>query len=234
MYSSTTHSWRNIAPSKFRYTGGKFLNPEQPVTVNESLYWLNWQTLSSLNVISFDIRHEVFKLLPDSFEKHPGQDYVLMNMRDSVALMCYDWTLFVGNAVDIYIFNEGCSVWSKTCIGPLIGKDPSFLLGQRFITCLRNNDMLFGGPDLKLYCVNPQTHTIKRLESPEKNGDKSIYIYDTCTYSESLISIEGMETLTLYADNDDDFIEELQEHHLESGLIFDCCCYIQIKDQVAF
>lgn len=196
IYSCNAVCWRKIAPSNF-CPRGYLLNFKQPATINGSLYWLNLQTEYNakrrLTVISFDVRHEVFRLLPDSFEKESGMDVALMKMRDSVAVIFYDWALFLGSAVDVHIFDDRCSLWNKMTIGPFIGKKPKFLLAQKLLTCFTNGDILFAGPDLNLYCVNPKTHTIKRLKSPKRKGNKCNYYYDGCTYSESLIIIKGMK-----------------------------------------
>ncbi|KAK1369330.1 hypothetical protein POM88_035422 [Heracleum sosnowskyi] len=98
--------WRKIALSKYCHRGIMVRNQEN-ITRNHGVS-------KHLTVISFDVRFEVFSLLPDSYEKESGKDVVLMNMKDSVVVMFYDWTLLLGSAADVHIFDERCNVWSKT------------------------------------------------------------------------------------------------------------------------
>lgn len=195
IYSYNPDRWKKIAPSSFVYHG-TLLKSNQPARVNGPIYWLNLQANGvnrCLTVISFDVRHRIFRLLPDSFDKEGDKDVVLVNMRDSVAVIFYDWTLFLGGTIDVRIFNERCGELSKMSFGPFIGQEPTFLLAQKLLTYFPNSDILFGGPDLKLYCVSPEMGTIKSIKGPEMKGNKGKYYYDGCTYSESLIFLEGME-----------------------------------------
>ncbi|XP_074374729.1 putative F-box protein At2g02030 [Apium graveolens] len=193
IYSYNPDRWKKIAPSNFVYHG-TLLNSNQPARVNESLYWLNRRAngiKTCLTVISFDVRHKTFRLLPDSFDRESKKDkVVLVNMRDSVAVIFYDWTALFGGTIDVHIFSERCGEWSKMCIE---GLESTFVVAEKLLTCFPNGDILFEGPDLDLYCVSPELGTIKDLKSPEKKGNEGKYYFDGSAYSESLIFLEGMK-----------------------------------------
>ncbi|KAK1403217.1 F-box domain-containing protein [Heracleum sosnowskyi] len=219
VYSCKAACWKKIAPSNILYSGGIY-NLREPAIVSGCPFWLiqkNEDAEFSLAVIWFDVRHEVFRLLP-SFScigRLQSKDCVLMNFRDSFAIMVYDlWANFV-KPIDVYTFNHRCSVWNKISIGPFTFKEPNIKLNGMIsdgkhkvleeatiklgilVPCSRNGDILFVNPHgYKLYSINPETHTIKILKERDSVDENRFKCFN---YSESLIFIEGMKPVHEYS-----------------------------------
>ncbi|KAK1354771.1 F-box domain-containing protein [Heracleum sosnowskyi] len=195
IYSCNHRCWRKITPSNFLFRGCVYMRPMPVTSSTGSPYWLIMQSNgknSRLTVISFDVQNENFILLPEvgSIDRKQGQASVLMTFRDSIAVIIYDWTMFLTKSVDLYVLNERCSGWSKTSIGPVIGKEPTLpSWGQHLFQCFKNDDILFVSSGHQLNCVNLKTHAIKSLGKDRK----LCRIVHGCAYSESLVFIKGME-----------------------------------------
>ncbi|KAL1823185.1 hypothetical protein ACET3Z_009963 [Daucus carota] len=194
IYSCKHRSWKKITPSNFLFRG--YVPPDSlQVSFRGSPYWLNRQpngNISRINVIWFDVRNEIFRMLPEvgSVDRKQEKRCVLMNFRDSITVVVYDWILFLTEPVDVYVFNERCSVWSKMSIGPVIGKGPTiFPWGQHLFQCFENGDILFLCSGLELCSVNLHTHAIKSIGKEAKLS----CVFHCCAYSESLVFLEGME-----------------------------------------
>lgn len=130
----------------------------------------------------------------------------MMNLRDSlVVMLCDDTnkTSFFSEKVDIYIFSEECCSWNKKYIGPIMIKELTTPLRLYFfVECFRNGDILFVSDDLKLTCVNLENQTIDNLKSLGNEGYFcSSPCYCGCQYSESLVSVKGMES----SNDEDDY-----------------------------
>ncbi|XP_074355006.1 F-box/kelch-repeat protein At3g23880-like [Apium graveolens] len=186
--------WRKITPSKFLFRGsGPILLP--PVIFRGSPYWLYTQPNgknSSLIVIWFDIHNEIFQMLPEvgSVDKKQGKTSNVINFKDSIAVLVYDYVLFLSASVDVYVLNDRHCGWTKFSIGPIIVKEAtSIWRGQRLFQCFKNDDVLFVSSSNELCSANLQSHAIKSMG---KEG-KSCSIVSCCAFSESLIFIQGMK-----------------------------------------
>nr|XP_017239970.1 PREDICTED: F-box/kelch-repeat protein At3g23880-like [Daucus carota subsp. sativus] len=214
VYSCKAACWKKIAPSNILYRG-KISQKWKPIIFNGSPFWLIQKRQDveiSLVVISFDVRVEVFRLLPSfsCMDNNNFKRFVLMNFMDSFAIMGYDVRMHSVEPIDAYIFNQLSSVWNKKIsIGPIICKEPDIKLKEiaigtfiripetimlhSIILCSRNGDILFlNARSCRLYGVNPKTHTIKLL----KDGSFAERIYNCLNYSESLSFVEGMKPLS--------------------------------------
>ena len=198
VYSCKAACWKKIAPSNILYRG-KISQKWKPIIFNGSPFWLIWTRQDaeiSLVVISFDVRLEVFRLLPRFSCIHNNylKTFVLMNFMDSFAIMVYDERMYFLVPIDVYIFNQRSSVWNKKIsIGPFICEEPNIWL-HSIVPCSRNGDILFlNAHGCRLYGVNPKTHTIKLLKDssfPEQ------ITYNCFNYSESLSFVKGMKPLS--------------------------------------
>ncbi|XP_017239968.1 F-box/kelch-repeat protein At3g23880-like [Daucus carota subsp. sativus] len=214
VYSCKAACWKKIAPSNILYRG-KISQKWKPIIFNGSPFWLirkRQDAEISLVVISFDVRLEVFRLLP-SFSCVATKNFrkfVFTDFMDSLAIMVYDVGRYSVEPIDVYIFNQISSVWNKKIsIGPIICKEPDIKLKEiaigtfiripetimlhSIIPCSRNGDILFlNARSCRLYGVNPKTHTIKLL----KDGSFPERIYNCFNYSESLSFVKGMKPLS--------------------------------------
>ncbi|KAK1354751.1 hypothetical protein POM88_048007 [Heracleum sosnowskyi] len=219
VYSCKAACWKKIAPSNILYSGINIFKRPRPTIIDGSPYWLSQKYedgIKTLVVISFDIRNEVFRSLPSiSYNIKFKNTHVLSNFRDSVAIMVYELGTYSDETIDVYMFNQRCSVWNKISI-------ETFMVPQTTIDvlhiklCFRNGDILCGNLDgRRLYRVNPKTRTIKILEE----GKSEEYISNCCNYSESLVFIEGMKPI--YGKRDEDIPPPASRGNLLLGFGFD-------------
>lgn len=214
VYSCKAACWKSIDPSNILYSG-KICTSREPTIVNGCPFWLikkNDQDAEiSLVVIWFDVQREVFRLLPSllvpSCDRSSDSTIcVLMNFRDSIAIMVYDRRTYFVEPIDVYTFNHRYSDWDKISIGPFT-KEPNYQLStisvgkhivpettielHKLIPCLRNGDIFFENIyGSVLYSINPETRTIKFLK---EDGSVNVHTEKCFDYSESLIIIEGMK-----------------------------------------
>lgn len=112
------------------------------------------------------------------------------------------------NLLDVYIFDERCNLWTHNyTVGPLTIPRKMFLTH-----CFRNGDLLFNENkgDLLLVSVNPQTHTITRLETYAYDSSRfNLFLSYSFDYIESLASVKGMNLLHVpYKENNILIIEK--------------------------
>ncbi|KAK1354753.1 hypothetical protein POM88_048009 [Heracleum sosnowskyi] len=201
VFSCSSGCWRKIVPSNFLYNDDPVKHYCQSATViNGSPYW--WVVLAeSLIIITFDVRQEIYRRLPDLgfIDNITGKTFNMMNLRDSLVVMFCDDTVkpsFFSEQVDVYVFNEECSIWNKKSIGPIMTKElttPSRV--YYLVECFTNGDILFVSDDLELTCINLENNTVDNLKSLGKEGYLCLsQCYCGCPYSESLVSVKGMES----------------------------------------
>ncbi|KAL1825488.1 hypothetical protein ACET3Z_012266 [Daucus carota] len=142
----------------------------------------------------------ILRLLPklSSIESTKEKVCHLMNLRESLVLMlCDEISMFINGQVDIYFYNEKCSIWSKTSIGAFMNKEPPIPGMQRYrlVECFRSGDVLFVSDDLRLTCINLKSREIKNLRT--LGWEEYLCMspcYGSCEYWESLVFIEGMKS----------------------------------------
>ncbi|KAK1381978.1 F-box domain-containing protein [Heracleum sosnowskyi] len=197
IYSCNSGCWTKIIQSNF-VVPGCILNMD-PVIINGSPFWLILQDLngSHLHVMSFDVRQEFFRLLPDLGSSGPitieedGECCQLLNFRDSPAVVIYNLIFCFDETIDIHVFNEKCENWSKMSFKPFkfLSEVPTSCMQLRFVLGLSNGDILLVDSEVrKLYWVNLGNYTIKSL----REGGDLCYGHK---YSESLVFINGMKPL---------------------------------------
>lgn len=190
------------------------MNYLRPVIVHGSPFWLWYRYCSKkerLAVISFDVRRESFRLLPNigdssgSISYSIVNNYELVNFRDSPAIMYYSKKFhWEWHKIEIYVFNERCDAWSKMSVGPFeLPKpylEPRYWVPRYFepVQCFRNGDILFDGYTFdgfkgtcrKLYYGDLQNRTIKKLVAK-----KDLYYDVSVAYLESSFFIDGMKPI---------------------------------------
>lgn len=194
VYSCNAASWaRGSVQSTFLSRGSL---SEWATIVHGRPYWYNRYVTSVEHyyVMYFDIRDEVFRLLPGLDFVHAYRK-VMVNLKDSLAVMLYKNPTSSSRLVDVHIFDEKCGLWSKNyTIGPIT--IPHYM-GSLF--CFRNGDILFHGSKyIKLVSIDPETNAINRFHS-------GMFVYDyfrfqlcwsaAYDYTESLVSVEGMSQM---------------------------------------
>lgn len=181
VYSCNAASWANInVSSNFLLEDGKLF--DNAITVGESVYWKYWTYEKGCYVISFNARHEVFRLFP-TLDFSPNQRMCIGNLRNDLVCLVHDWVKTT--YLHVYVLNETTSGdggnWSKMyTVGPI-----SLTRRIRIIQCFGNGD-LFSSNDnqYKWVCVDPETRQVIR-----------IHTFDTCRlgYTETLVSVMGMK-----------------------------------------
>lgn len=198
VYSCNAESWgNNTVKSSFLLQGVLF---PWPTIVHGRPYWYNYPVESPQHyfIIYFDLHQEVFKLLPGiKYVMATTQHRVMVNLRDSLAML-FDYTPdYTPRSIDVYIFNERSGDWSKNHTVTSI-KIPKKM---PLLNCFSNGDLLFSrNKCLKLVTISQESHGINMLGN-------EIYDYDNplskffCSYSysyiESLVSVKGMNPMVI-------------------------------------
>ncbi|XP_074361038.1 putative F-box protein At1g32420 [Apium graveolens] len=193
VYSCNHSSWvNNIVKSDFVARGVHYA---PPTIVQGCPYWFNSSVkcLEHSYVVSFDIQHGVFRLLPGiDFVNSPSILKLLVNFRDSLTLLlCDSSPSTLSKSVDVYMLDERCSLWTKNYI-----VDPITIPGNMFLThSFRNGDLLFAAvnkDELLLVRVNPETQTITKSETYSYDSSRwNLFFSYSLDYTESLVSIKG-------------------------------------------
>lgn len=144
-------------------------------------------------IVCFDVQDEVFILLPSIKCINLRTDLPLVvNLRDSLAVIVDECTKTPSTLVDVYVLDESCGLWTKNyTIGPI-----TIPVSLRLLNCFQNGDLLFGGKKfIKLVGIDPQTHATNRFASGMYAYDNSswkIRFPDSFGYKETLVSVKGM------------------------------------------
>lgn len=193
VYSCNAACWGKTSASTWLVQGR---HCPIPAIVNGCPHWFNINVKYPQHhyVVYFDVKHEVFRLLPGMEDVYgPELNTDLVNLRDSLAFIVYDVPNSTSRLMNVHIFDERCGLWSKHyTVGPI-----TMPAGMVFINCFRNGDLLFNsGNRLKLVSVNPETHAVLKIVD---------YIYDSSrcklcfsysfAYNESLVSVKGMNLM---------------------------------------
>ncbi|KAK1398465.1 hypothetical protein POM88_008328 [Heracleum sosnowskyi] len=114
VYSCNADSWgNNTVKSSFLLHGLLFT---WPTIVRGRPYWYNYGVESPEHyfVMYFDLQHEVFKLLPGiKYVMATTACRVMVNLRDSLAMMFDYAPATTPRSVDVYIFNERSAEWNE-------------------------------------------------------------------------------------------------------------------------
>lgn len=195
VYSCNADSWgNNSVTSTFVSRGGH----ECPVIVRGRPYWyhLDVDSPDFNSLVCFDVQDEVFLSLPGmKFINLNIHSAVVVNLRDSLAVMVHDFPQAPSRLVDVYFLDESSGLWTKNyMIGPIT--IPKSLL---LLNCFRNGDLFFAGNKyVKLVGIDPETHVTDRFASGMYAYDnsrckiRSSYSFD---YKETLVSVKGMYLL---------------------------------------
>ncbi|XP_074366108.1 F-box/kelch-repeat protein At3g23880-like [Apium graveolens] len=207
VYSCNAESWgNNSIESSFLLHGILF---PWPTIVHGRPYWYNYGVESPEHyfVIYFDLHHEVFKLLPGiKYVMATTQNRVMVNLRDSLAML-FDYTPdYTPRSVDVYIFNERSGSWSKNYSVTSI-KVPK---NMPLLNCFSNGDLLFRrNLCLNLVTISQESHGINMFgnEVYDYYGPVS-KVFCPCSYSyiESLVSVKGMHPMLISEAESDIFV----------------------------
>lgn len=121
VYSCNADSWgNNSVTSTFISPGGHY---RCPIIVRGRPYWYHLDTQSPdyHSDVCFDVKDEVFILFPGmKFINLETHYRVVVNLRDSLAVMVYDFPHTPSRLVDVYVLDESCGLWTKNyTVGPI-------------------------------------------------------------------------------------------------------------------
>lgn len=183
VYSCAADSWTNIVDSKFfRHATQCNLCSIPSVIVKGVCYW---ECDSTIQLLKFDATNNAFTYLTVPCV---GKDHIFVNLNDCLAGIQY---AEVGKGIlDVYFFNEECSVWSKmytTNIG--ISDNISIK------TCFRNGGMIvFHKQHQKYSFFDPKSNEIKGLACGK---DCRYHFGNGFSYTPNLVALGGMKSLHL-------------------------------------
>ncbi|KAH6756989.1 hypothetical protein C2S53_009223 [Perilla frutescens var. hirtella] len=201
VYSAKSDSWKTIKIGGLQF---RVVSTKNDAIVGGDPYWVAKDVSRKSQIVWFDVKKMVFKIVPSSNLELGGEGNVepLMNWKGSLAtILCNEIRESEERgSMHVLVFDKDEKIWNmKHIFGPIEMKI------YRCLQCSKSGKIVGVRFDGKLFVFDPESGGVKVVEVEEAQM-LSFQIYE---YSESLACIDGMEPVKVKVKEEEDEEDEV-------------------------